>query len=393
MRKRLLISCLLALSLVSGCRKSGGSPIPDANAPVPVMLGYSFVDIVQTRSQGALDEGWNGQDLFLYGVERRELAEGESFDKLFLFEKQDQGHGSKKYWPLRVNAPDVNVTATLELTNTAGEHFFYESNTRYDFFGYSVDDAVLSTPQPDPERERALKSTLTINGRQDILMAKADRQADCERVNGIMPDGEDRVNPEDAYSPASARRDVHPHLNFKHMLSRFKIRVQSSGKHQNEFELLGIAIESKTKAEMLLVYGDDLSSYDALVPQPGTEGWLSPVAVPSIDDPDSFADIMVMPGSQVYKVRLTVRQEGFQEPFDMYIDMDLAKYLTDNVRLPAEEGDVPYTAEPGIIYRTLLSINGREKVDVTVTMEEWNPGYGSFNLDQDELDRLEQNGD
>ena len=362
MNKRWFIGLWLALALVSGCRKPDGTVLPDDGTPVPIVVDFNSLDLVQTRSRGPL-EGWNGEDIYLYAVERRERAAGEAENALFLFQQQDPL--MSKFQPLKVQAPTESGTSNVQVTKSSGEHFYYKPNTQLDFYAYSVDDAVLGSPALSADG--SLRVTLSISGRQDILMAKADPKEDCA----------DKLSPEEAYGPLSARRDIHPHLRFRHKLSRFVFRLQSNDPDKKKFTLERLSVYSKTQAQMLVVHPrHEVTAPEVFSPLDGSEGWLSLTGqnLPKVDDPASTADVLVMPGASEYAVEMLVRQDNAVEPYEMSIIVDLSQYIH------KENG--AYTAEPGYQYKILLTLNGREKVDVQVTLEEWKDG-GSAAIDPD----------
>lgn len=89
---------------------------------------------------------------------------------------------------------------------------YYPATGEYDFFAYRLDGAGTA----DPTMTAAdITVPFTINGTQDVLVAKAIPTADELTTLGGTP----------YYSARAARKSVQPQMTFKHLLSRLTFRV------------------------------------------------------------------------------------------------------------------------------------------------------------------------
>lgn len=344
MNRRVLILWAAALLLLySGCQKSGRAPAFTSEEAVPVIF-RPVLDVVQTRSAGAV-ESWNGQELVIYGVSRKE--DGLSVNDLLL-----DG--------VRANAPEEGGPDNIQVLKPDGTPYLYGIGS-YDFFAYSVDNATVTGLTKDSESQ-TISMQVAIDGLQDIMMAYADREKDCEGT---------AVLPEEAYGQSSARRHVHPRLRFDHQLSRFRFQIKAAPDRPGMLTVKSISVGTQRRAEMLVVK-PDFSYESAFVPigeieYLQVEAPSTPMVLEEQEKP--IGEIMVMPGRSVYPVRLKVEQEGYSYP-DMTLDINL------------DFTEYGGKAERSVIYDIVLTIYGKESVYVDVTMREW-LAKGQFNLDPD----------
>ena len=80
-----------------------------------------------------------------------------------------------------------------------------------------------------------------INGAQDLLIAKADQQADIDKAGA-------GISEENAYSAYAARRNVHPTLKFQHLLARFTFEIVAGSASGSNVNVDYITVDSKSKA-------------------------------------------------------------------------------------------------------------------------------------------------
>lgn len=355
MTNRGYIGCCIALCLIFGCRKSGKSPII-YNEQIPIVLGTTLDIEEETRSSGPV-ESWNGEDLYLYGVAR--TADG----------KHDLGNLLLKQ--VRTTAPEGSTIGTIRILKDNGEHYLY-GDGNYDFFGYSVDDAKLEPKEGRiDEQTQTISMDVSIDGRQDIMMAWANRKQDCK----------DLVNPENAYSKTSARHNVHPHLTFKHQLSWFSLYVRAvpeeGGHKAPEITVVAVSVETRARAHMNVVRPDpsEYNEKSAFVPI-GEKMRLKVDEKKSNTEISEWlwqGEIMVMPDEPQYIVYLEIEQKGFtnvdNKPFTRKVKIDFSA--------DAKEG----IAARGAKYEIILTLWGLERVSTNISMVKWDDSHGAFDLD------------
>lgn len=105
---------------------------------------------------------------------------------------------------------------------------YFPQEGNFDFWAYRLDDAEDSEPAVNGAGD-ALEAGFTINGSQDIMVAKAiptmDPNADGSYTSGSWTVPGNRV-----FSAYSVRRGVTPMLTFDHLLTRLQFRVKASQK-------------------------------------------------------------------------------------------------------------------------------------------------------------------
>ena len=148
---------------------------------------------------------WNGETLKIYMFDQGTLDL--ALDKT--------GDGTT---PLFDNAEIIagtgNDTVIVETQK------FYPMQGNYDFFAYHVDDAAVGVDVV--ETADVFTLPVTIDGSQDLMVAKAELTAD--QINILSAE---KAN--DYYSAFSARKGINPHFTFKHLLTRFTFEVKAEG--------------------------------------------------------------------------------------------------------------------------------------------------------------------
>lgn len=231
--KKIFAFALAAVTMTVGCQKiqelirPGNGPVDD-ESPVEIKFTTN-VATVETKGSGSIDNqtegatGLNtldGKKVYLYGFNNSKPGEQE----LDNVEATVQAKENDKY-PLAL-----------------GSYFYNGVTDTYDFYGYYVDDAVTGTPAPDENYQL----DITIDGTQDILLAKADKSADVQgkiyTANNNTP-----VPVADAYSAKTARAGVVPNLVFEHTLARYYFDIQNKGSYTMNLESLSISSLAKGK--------------------------------------------------------------------------------------------------------------------------------------------------
>ena len=389
MKKYLLIPAIAILALA--CNKSGGKgavvPVDDTS-PVPVTFRSNLEATVTTKGDGVLDS-WDGtQDIYVYGLSRDD--EGK-----YLI----PAPGSAPYDGTNPNAylinnekassPDSGDSGAIYVYNPQSpnpqEYFFYAEGRKYSFYAYYVDDAA--NPIVPTATTEAIQLPVTIDGTQDIMVAKTDPAKD------ILGTG---VSVDRAYSAYSARRSVVPNLVFEHQLSRFNFKVKAGNPEtEQQVVIKSLSVKSKTKGTLVIATNDESANHWGLTPDPTDPGSDIPVIIPANHHPvyydpqvnpnpsiPVFGDpVMVMPGEQVYDLTLIIGQADYTG----------GDFKVDNLKIhfaPQNPEDGKYSgpdavADKGNSYDVTIVVYGLHQVDVNVTLTAWDNSHGSFELDPD----------
>lgn len=231
---------IIALML-TGCSKStdAGQPEPEqepVDNRVPILLGTHPVLTSDILSRGIGGVGgtdkegnnWNGETLYIYGITPNEVP----------IENQ------------QAVAPTANAKGTISWVSGVGP-FYYSSSGAYDFYGYHIDDAVVTAPA----RNEAGAYTLdfTIDGTQDLMVASTNKTQD------ITDSGNSEVvgMESNLYSAWSARRNVVPNLVFQHLLSRLNFKVVAGSSETanltNKVHISKIEVFSKSVGTLIII--------------------------------------------------------------------------------------------------------------------------------------------
>lgn len=383
--KKLMLIMLSASVMLASCNKSGkeaASPSQlDDSAPVAVQFTSNIQKSHVTKGEGALD-GWNTQTLYVYGLRRDDNGKyviasdpakpyDQADDNAYLIRNVDAEAPSAGL------SGAINVYRTKPSGEDPGEFFFYRELCYYDFYAYFVDDAASPAPT---ESEDRIELGVTIDGTQDILLAKTDREAD------IAGKG---VEKDKAYGAYAARREVVPNLVFEHQLARFNFKVKAGNTDTDgAVTIKGVTVGSVTDGTLVIasndpenyplgLHPDDAEMVQLQVVTDDDADYLKPrVTVQDFGEP-----ILVMPGKQLYPVRLSFSQSGYTvdggiRTQDLEIDFTKANYTVPE----GQTKDVVATA--GHSYDVTIIIYGLEQVEINVTMTEWKPS-GEFELDPD----------
>ena len=413
MRYRIAYLTLAALAVLASCRKhSTDEPSGAAEGPTKVRLGTNIQVNKVTKSLGPLDD-WNpAQDVYVYGIAR----EGENADSspsvLNFTDPFFMDNVRISAVPAAGNHPEV--PHEVMVYKDAAEPFYYLEKHRYEFFGYYVDDAVVSTDpvsgKPSPVKTATrLELPLAIDGGQDIIAAVTNKEADNSA----------EININRLYSGYSARKGVVPNLVFRHQLSRFNVYLKSGDRYDSTHDeniadkltLTRIQVESNTQATLVIANKETngetgVSVGNGLDPATFSDpDWLNVKRGADVhsltrDDGihparswnlDSFiGSVMVIPGQDKYNFRLGFHQDGytvedevmtsfvldFNELLPMYSD---PKYISDGTHTGTA---TDAKAEPGHQYDVNIVVYGLQEVRITVSLTPWQEG-GSLLADSD----------
>ena len=215
---------------------NGGNTVIDDNSPVAVELGVKGIDLdvnVSSKAQGSVDAWDASQTLYVYAIDRSDAQ----FANTPLI---DNISASSPATGAQNNV--LNLVQPASAGEYAGEYFYFQGSTVYDFYGYYVDDAVEGTPTPS-RTDGTITLPITITGAQDIMLAKADPAVDIE---ASTDPNKGQVTSETAYSAFAARRGVQPTLEFQHQLARFTFNIVPGSASGDLITVTAIELQSNT---------------------------------------------------------------------------------------------------------------------------------------------------
>lgn len=226
--KKLFFFAIAALGMTVACQKEikVENPDIDDNAPVQVQFNVSAPSITVTKTKAAVENDWNNQDIYIYGYS--DIAKADEY---------------------LISNQRATVASGGGVTFSDSKVFYYDIEAVYDFYGYYI-DALTATPALTASKD-SLVAEITIDGTQDVMLAKTDHNAD-------MAEATSPVNDTRIYSAYAARRGVHPTLNFEHMLARFEFNVKK-GESVNDplpVHVKSITVESQKTGKLTIAPAD-----------------------------------------------------------------------------------------------------------------------------------------
>ena len=445
MKKIYFLAGAVAALVAVSCAKEQGkvdkpSPTPavteeEDTTPVPILFG-SKLNIVETKA--AVLEWDNAHTpqsnaLYIYGLEDVGTVEAPAYKLTSKTREQSRVReafiNNVLAVPPTSAAAAANPRTAIEVFNPDGENdepFYYAENVKYNFFGYYVDDAYTGnapTPAVDTASTGVInKITLpvTINGTQDILLAKTDKEEDL--INRTVIPGKAIGSIDRLYSSYSARRGVNPNLNFEHQLSRFVFSIKKGGTVDGDkITISSLKVESYAAGTLTIVGAPTevsnqgwnkeqgefipVNSKQNLYLVPETEDNENPVArtylpITTLNDDTpiqagntleihpgadyaAIGDIMVYPGQDVYNFDLDILQDGITATIPtQHLQIEMAKVIKNGASAGVQ------FAEPGKQYNVNLIVYGAEEVVITVTLSDWEE-VGEINIDPDEQDEID----
>ena len=424
-----------------------GPEAPAVEGKVAVQFGTNVSASVETKSEGSVN-AWNGkQKLYIYGLKRINIGTTESQNIKNLYKTPFIAN-------VEATSPSAPATSNKIAVLQGGEPYYYDGNSTYDFFGYYVDDAASSTDiQLIPEATQNEKTDsayvlpITINGGQDILLAKASAKDAFDKVTADnkktywTTDGNEWAEGNStwkemyAFSAYAARREVHPYLVFKHQLTQIQFYVTSGtqfthteeGQVKEDAPALSVTDVTfsnvATKAKLYVASGkipeglydavvDDVTKNIAVTQARGTGDPtttripLTPVIVPNKTENAKpiGAPTMLIPAAE-YSVVIKLSQDPVSEggtsatqTIERTLKIgDVQVKVTDrNDKNPGDEdyidtwkkiselGEGAQTLfTAGYRYNVNIKVYGLESVDITAELTEWKEG-GKIDIDTDE---------
>lgn len=437
MRQFFLYAMMMA-GVLASCSQNENEGLPD-NEPVdltpsaePIMISAASPSVVvNTRSAGSIGADgasdptntWSGQDLYIFACQKNSETGETMNDRI----------PDPTTYPLYNEHGTVASGKTASIVWENNKTLYFPRSNAYDFFGYYADDASTKAPTVMTlNNANVLYVPFTINGSQDLMIAKA---ALTEQQKTDL--GE---NVNKAYSAFTARKNVQPSMKFEHLLTRLVFKVQGLGdaKPENVY-VQSIKVKSKATSKLVIVYtseneknkgiqwdaADDGSTLLALQER-NAEGKMQaldfgitiPEDLPQEKDPSiilgrypvSATDtpakvvgeaLLVNPNVDTYTVEIEVVQ--YYDEKDQLIpdEMDAAgkskryyKYTLDlkasDVTKPTtESGKEPENAgittfAPSTSYNIIVGIYGLEPMEITAELGNWVPG-GDINVVPDDM--------
>lgn len=355
----------------------------EAGAPEAVLLTTNVNASVEVKSQGGVD-AWNAaQNLHVYAYQR--VSGGVDYSTATPFINNvsavspAEGQADNS---IAVYKPDTS------------ESYYYEGNNTYDFYGFYVDDLAIN---PRPE-QTGVYIPVEITGGEDVMIAKADPQADYDYAIGqdLFTGNADTWNVNYAYSAYAARRGVHPSLKFEHQLARFRFYIKSgsdfdvTGAPEN-LVVKGLSVKSKYKADLcvagsqrgLVNVTSDLKNLTLRSLDPATKQLVDLVSYEVPDKDAAIEDdsnllgesVMVIPGETSYDIELVMSQFGAENKLP--VTLKIADVKDDNNN-PVRQN----AFQKGYSYRVYITVVGLEDAQISAELEPWTDG-GRIDIDSD----------
>ncbi len=353
--KKIFLFAIAAVTMTVGCQKLQEIINPnhqhqiDDDSPVAIEFTTNVASVetrVKTKAEGSVTVLGDAHTLYIYGINSATGAPKSIYNK-----------------EAKTSVKEGNGSAALEWAD--GSTQFYNGTTdTYDFYGYYVDDATVTTAFS----ETNFQSEITITGQQDILLAKANKTTD---VAGKTDKSGTPIDADDAYSAMTARAGVKPNLNFEHQLTQFTFAVRNLG--TSKIYLKSVALNTVDKGTLTVIDDTDNSLTQGLTALTGTAVDLTlpmdqvELAANSNDYTNvgtyfgsSFTrtSVMAFP-EQTYKAVLYLSQDG----------MEAGKARKVTVPVTVTDG-----AKKGTSYELKITVYSLEEVQITASLTPWVDG-------------------
>ena len=416
MKKHLFYASLF-LAALSSCSKDDdrvSTPAGEVNKDLEeIKLSVSGAEAfnVQTRGTGVVgglagDNKWNGQTLYVLTTGAESVDKVESKDAGYTYENMP----AEILWNVAVTAPTGDDSG--EVTGGSDQvHFYYPISGNYDFYGYHVDDAAFTeTTTTTGEGDAAQTTTektaselkvvgndltldVTIDGSQDLLVAKADWATDLEgKESEFYPNAGGYK-----YGAYAARRDVHPTLKFKHLLTQLQFSVENE-RQDHAITVTSINVTSKYTATMTVAgenFGTiawkeatkklEVQQKAAAGEEPKAMEALKPVTLEKNSTEAPIGNLLVAASGEDALITMYEGEITLQQTLDATTVGDgNALVLTENVvvtqtvpfkiALPATNVHPNFLA--GHAYQVKIYVYGLSLIKVTADLTAWENGGG-----------------
>lgn len=380
MKKMFFFAAVAGVAFAS-CTKDVDVPVNNVvndEEAIVFQLGNPL-SVSVTRGQGGVggtvDEGnaWNGEALNVY-----------MFEEGTMNLAQNETTGVSYFENAEVTAP-VGLASDVA-TDVRGPQYFPSSGD-FDFFAYHGDDAVFETPVPNGN---AYTVPVTIDGTQDLMVAKAALNGDDEQIiaNYDQAHPDKTFDRDHIYSAYAARRGVNPRLTFKHLLSRFVFQavISNIGNDKENLFITGIEVKAPSTGIMTVAALDEnalgvVFDQDNVIPMSlksrtvGADG--------SFTMNPELGEVKLTEGSFDPETNVTRLGESLLLPAgaDAYtVKISLAQYKNGLNKAPEVntiEKDIKLvdkSFEAGYQYKVNITVYGLEDIVLTADLEPWKKG-------------------
>lgn len=348
---------------------------------VPIKIGMS--SNVITRGSGTVggttDETnvWNGQLIKVFMLKKGTIEAAETGLSYYT----DKDGGKKLFWEEELYAP-TGSNSDLAFTVKGDIKYYPTDNTISDFWAYHVDELNATDKAITEEltaTETELSYDITIDGSQDVMVAKAEYDGSNERVSA-----------ERAYSAFAARNGVQPELVFKHLLTRLQFTAVPGNSESTDDEkqsiiaknikVRSIKVLSKRTGKLIVAYTGE-EAIDQLQLNPIDDTTEKMVLMQKSEDETELVALEDTPVDNVDGVRIgeALLVAPQNEGYVMEIELVQSVPTTASGDVSEETFNTPAVIkvptsgafEAGHSYNVQISVWGLEQIEVTATLTPW----------------------
>lgn len=348
---------------------------------VPIKIGMS--SNVITRGSGTVggttDETnvWNGQLIKVFMLKKGTIEAAETGLSYYT----DKDGGKKLFWEEELYAP-TGSNSNLAFTVKGDIKYYPTDNTISDFWAYHVDELNATDKAITEEltaTETELSYDITIDGSQDVMVAKAEYDGSNERVSA-----------ERAYSAFAARNGVQPELVFKHLLTRLQFTAVPGNSESTDDEkqsiiaknikVRSIKVLSKRTGKLIVAYTGE-EAIDQLQLNPIDDTTEKMVLMQKSEDETELVALEDTPVDNIDGVRIgeALLVAPQNEGYVMEIELVQSVPTTASGDVSEETFNTPAVIkvptsgafEAGHSYNVQISVWGLEQIEVTATLTPW----------------------
>lgn len=417
MKKLFLMGAVASLGLLASCSSdddlSTGGNSKDGLQQIKIGMGVQAN--VATRGTGTVgavgaeNNKWAKQTVNVYMLNKGTLdvakfGDDPIYENTVLTTPSDNASG---------------IASELDEHDVAQYKYYPTTKTAFDFWGYRLDDADVTTEgdRDGSATAAAIKSNkfvpytsgdslligFQIDGTQDIMAGKAVPTE--EEINKCG--GEENI-----YSAFAARREVQPNIKFEHLLSRLNFQVLAGAESTTDantgVKVTGITVKSKATGKLVIAYkgaaafenvSDQLivdkyetpeteaALYKDLVVKQRTDGApltdnledLEPVT-PKWNNGMALATqvgeaLLAIPADK-YDITINLQQK-VQVKGDKSSPVDPDDFQTKDYTYTAELKNTVNPEkgfEPGYSYNVTITVYGLSEIKITTTLIPWKDG-------------------
>lgn len=393
-----------------------------------VALGNGTAANNDGSTDGAVANSWAGEKINVYMFNKGTLdiaqfttttGPSDIFNNAELIAPATGASGKAKY-------PET----TGEPATPTGNYYqkYYPQTGSYDFWGYRIDDAVVTAAAAKNGAGDKYQVGITVNGTQDVLGAKTV----ATPYNNLTEDqktafGNDATYQSKLYSASAARQEIQPSLEFNHLMTRltfeaypgndnaksvyiYGIKVRSIKNYSNpaapvyntpngvldiagtgeftqkvtwttstdvaevpQFQLMKRTGAANTPLVALCTYDpDNISTHDWTA-----NGAVSMNVTPSNDEDQKVAigEAIIAPDAQAYELEILLVQEvrKYTEESTGTGHDDKVEYLFNTIKTVQRAGTAPSIPDflIGNTYDFIIKVYGLEKIEINTVLKPW----------------------